>query len=213
MVSISNHSIPALATREPVSSDREPGSGQLGDLAGETFMAREGELFALISHGFSHRKLVVKVSPGAGASHNVRRTLRFGHFELSVGKRVLRRDGATLPLGDRAFDILVYLAERPGEVIRKKELIDHVWSDVTVGEGNLRVHVVAIRKVLGDGQCGNRYIANVRGIGYSFIGSVVRVDSPEHVSHRPPERPDCAVCLFHRRGKLAAGTSRARRRR
>src|SRR5258708_7775480 len=99
--------------------------------------------------------------------------LRFGSFELSIGERVLRRDGHVLPLGDRALAILIYLADRPGEVIAKQELIDHVWPDVTVEEGSLRVHVAAIRKALGDGQFGNRYIANIKGRGYSFVGTVV----------------------------------------
>jgi DNA-binding winged helix-turn-helix (wHTH) protein len=103
----------------------------------------------------------------------VHRKLRFGPFELSIGERVLRRDGQVLPLGDRALDILIYLADRPGEVIAKQELIDHVWPDVTVEEGSLRVHVAAIRKALGDGQFGNRYIANIKARGYSFVGTVV----------------------------------------
>ena len=103
----------------------------------------------------------------------VHRTLRFGPFELSIGERTLRRDGRVLPLGVRALDILTYLADRPGEVIAKQELIDHVWSDVTVEEGSLRVHVAAIRKALGDGQFGNRYIANIKARGYSFVGTVV----------------------------------------
>src|SRR6266700_6150341 len=103
----------------------------------------------------------------------VHRKLRFGPFELSIGERVLRRDGQVLPLGDRALDILTYLADRPGEVIAKQELIDHVWSDVTVEDGSLRVHVAAIRKALCDGQFGNRYIANIKGRGYSFVGTVV----------------------------------------
>src|SRR6266851_7947329 len=103
----------------------------------------------------------------------VHRKLRFGPFELSGRERALRRDGVVLPLGSRALDILIYLADRPGEVIAKQELIDHVWSDVTVEEGSLRVNVAAIRKALGDGQFGNRYIANVKGRGYSFVGTVV----------------------------------------
>src|SRR4029078_9038938 len=106
----------------------------------------------------------------------VHRKLRFGPFELSIGERVLRRDGQVLPLGGRALDILIYLADRPGEVIAKQELIDHVWSDVTVEEGSLRVHVAAIRKALGDGQFGNRYITNVKARGYSFVGNVVRLE-------------------------------------
>jgi predicted ATPase/DNA-binding winged helix-turn-helix (wHTH) protein len=107
------------------------------------------------------------------ADDDVRRNLQFGPFELSSRERVLWRDGVVLPLGSRALDLLVYLAERPGEVIAKQELIDHVWSDVTVEEGSLRVHVAAIRKALGDGQIGNRFIANIKGRGYSFVGTVV----------------------------------------
>src|ERR1700741_1426927 len=105
-----------------------------------------------------------------GAIH---RNLQFGPFELSSRERMLRRDGVMLPLGGRALDILLYLAQRPGEVIAKQELIDHVWPDVTVEEGSIRVHVAAIRKALGDGQFGNRYIANIKGRGYSFVGTVV----------------------------------------
>jgi predicted ATPase/DNA-binding winged helix-turn-helix (wHTH) protein len=103
----------------------------------------------------------------------VHRKLRFGPFELSIGERLLRHDGRVLPLGDRALDILTYLVDRPGEIIAKQELMDHVWSDVTVEEGSLRVHVAAIRKALRDGQFGNRYIANIKGRGYSFVGTVV----------------------------------------
>src|SRR6266566_8039759 len=99
--------------------------------------------------------------------------LKFGPFELSIGERLLRREGVVLALGGRALDILIYLARRPGEVIAKRELIDHVWPDVTVEEGSIRVHVAAIRKALGDGQFGTRYIANIRGRGYSFVGTVV----------------------------------------
>src|SRR5260370_14774063 len=104
---------------------------------------------------------------------SVHRNLLFGPFELSSKERGLRRDGVVLPLGSRALDILIYLAGRPGEVIAKQELIDHVWPDVTVEEGSIRVHVAAIRKALGDGQFGNRYIANIKGRGYSFVGNVV----------------------------------------
>src|SRR5258707_437843 len=99
--------------------------------------------------------------------------LKFGPFELSIGERSLRREGVWLRLGGRALDLLIYLAERPGEVIAKQELIDHVWPDVTVEEGSLRVHVAAIRNALGDGQSGNRYIVNITGRGYSFVGTVV----------------------------------------
>jgi len=99
--------------------------------------------------------------------------MRFGPFELSSKQRVLRREGEVLSLGGRALDILIYLAGRPGEVVTKQELIDHVWPDVTVEEVSIRVHVAAIRKALGDGQFGNRYITNIKGRGYSFVGNIV----------------------------------------
>jgi DNA-binding winged helix-turn-helix (wHTH) protein len=120
-------------------------------------------------------------------------TLKFGPFEVSIGERLLRREGMALPLGGRALDLLIYLAERRGEVISKRELMDQVWRDVTVEEGSIRVHVSAIRKALGDGQFGNRYIANIKGRGYAFVGTVVplaartrtRNDSFRHQDRRP----------------------------
>ena len=114
--------------------------------------------------------------PIAMADDDIHGNLQFGPFVLASRERVLRREGVMLPLGSRALDILIYLAQRPGEVIANQELIEHVWSDVTVEEGSIRVHVAAIRKALGDGQFGNRYIANIKGRGYSFVGTVVPFD-------------------------------------
>jgi DNA-binding winged helix-turn-helix (wHTH) protein len=127
----------------------------------------------MTEHSRQAAKSVLRTMADKGVHGN----LQFGPFELSSRQRVLRRDGQVLPLGGRALDILTYLAERAGEVIAKKELIDHVWSDVTVDEGSLRVHVAAIRKALGDGQFGNRYIANIKGRGYAFVGTVVSLAS------------------------------------
>src|SRR6201991_3238128 len=119
----------------------------------------------------------------------VHRKLRFGPFDLSIGDRALRRDGQVLPLGGLALDVLIYLADRPGEVVAKQELMDHVWSDVTVEEGSLRVHVAAIRKALGDGQFGYRYIANIKGRGYSFVGTVVRPEDDKGGGSNSPNLP------------------------
>ncbi len=150
------------------------------------FSEGEGKTTSFVGANFTHAQLRRLPTDGTHAGlgrsniwlthmHGtvVHRKLRFGPFELSIGERVLRRDGRVLPLGGRALDILIYLADRPGEVIAKQELIDHVWSDVTVDEGSLRVHVAAIRKALGDGQFGNGYITNIKGRGYSFVGTVV----------------------------------------
>ena len=101
--------------------------------------------------------------------------LRFGPFELNVAERSLKKVNQVIPLGGRAYDILIALLEKAGEVVAKSELIAKAWPDVTVEEGSLRVHLSALRKALGDGQFGNKYIASIQGHGYSFIAPVTRL--------------------------------------
>src|ERR1700724_997795 len=101
--------------------------------------------------------------------------LRFGPFELNVAERSLTKANQVVPLGGRAYDILIALLENAGEVVGKAELIARAWPDVTVEEGSLRVHLSALRKALGDGQFGNKYIASVQGQGYSFIAPITRL--------------------------------------
>jgi len=98
--------------------------------------------------------------------------IRFGPFELNIAERSLKKANQALPLGGRAYDILIALLENAGEVVGKAELIARAWPDVTVEEGSLRVHLSALRKALGDGQFGDKYIANIQGRGYSFIAPV-----------------------------------------
>src|SRR6266481_96544 len=98
----------------------------------------------------------------------------FGSFRLIPAQRMLFEDGKPLRLGSRALDILVTLVESAGETIRKDQLIARTWPDTVVDEGGLRVHVAALRKALGDGRAGNRYIVNIPGRGYSFIAPVTR---------------------------------------
>ena len=72
-----------------------------------------------------------------------------GQFVLQAAQRRLLRDGAELPLGARALDLLLALASRPGEVVSRQALLDHVWGDAPVEENNLSVQVNALRKTLG----------------------------------------------------------------
>jgi DNA-binding winged helix-turn-helix (wHTH) protein len=87
---------------------------------------------------------------------------------------VLRREGVVLPLGRRSLDILIYLAERPGEIGAKRELWDRAWPGTTMEEASLQVHMAVIRKALGER--GNRYISSIDGVAYSFLGSVVQIE-------------------------------------
>jgi predicted ATPase/DNA-binding winged helix-turn-helix (wHTH) protein len=98
----------------------------------------------------------------------------FGSFRLIPGQRMLLEDGKLLRLGSRALDILITLVESAGEIIPKEQLIARTWPDTVVDEGALRVHVAALRKALGDGRRGMRYITNVPGRGYSFVAPMAR---------------------------------------
>jgi predicted ATPase len=100
--------------------------------------------------------------------------LSFGPFSLFAAERLLRKADEPIPLGGRVLDILIALAERAGEVVPHKELISTVWPNVTVEESNLRAHIAALRKALGDGRDGARYISNIAGRGYCFVAPVTR---------------------------------------
>jgi predicted ATPase/DNA-binding winged helix-turn-helix (wHTH) protein len=109
----------------------------------------------------------------------------FGPFRLLATQRRLLRDGETVAIGSRAFDILMLLVERAGEVVSKKTMVARVWPDTVVEESNLRVHMVALRKVLGDGMDGARFIENVPGRGYSFVAPVSSPTSPPAPAGQP----------------------------
>jgi len=103
-----------------------------------------------------------------------RNAISFGPFRLFVAERLLKKVDKPIPLGGRALDILIALVERPGEVVTRKELISTAWPDVTVEEANLRFQMAALRKALGDGRDGARYISNIAGRGYCFVAPVTR---------------------------------------
>ena len=96
----------------------------------------------------------------------------FGPFSLIPNERLLRKNGAPVPLGARAFDILLALVAQSNEVIGKRDLLARVWPDVHVEESSLRFHVAILRKTLGDGEAGARYIATLAGKGYCFVARV-----------------------------------------
>lgn len=98
--------------------------------------------------------------------------LSFGPFQLFPRERKLERDGCPVDIGSRALDILIVLLERPGMNVSNRELTARVWRDVVVEESSLRVNITALRRVLGDGRDGARYVVNLPGQGYCFVAPV-----------------------------------------
>ena len=93
----------------------------------------------------------------------------FGPFRLLPLERLLFDGERALRLGSRAMDLLLALLERAGEIVDKNELLAIVWPHAVVDDATLRVHLAALRKVLGDGRDGQRYITTIPGRGYGFL--------------------------------------------
>ena len=105
--------------------------------------------------------------------------LRFGPYAFHLRQRLILEGDRQLRMGGRALDILQVLVERAGRVVSKEQLIAQVWPTSVVEEINLRVHIAALRRALGDGENGQRYIVNVPQCGYSFV-------APVHYDSVPP---------------------------
>ncbi len=114
--------------------------------------------------------------------------ISFGPYRLLAGQRLLLEGNKLVRLGGRAFDILIALVERAGEVVSKEELITRVWPKTFVEEANLRIQVSALRRALGDGQGDNRYVATVVGRGYNFVAPI-RTEEPSRTSPSPIVAP------------------------
>lgn len=97
---------------------------------------------------------------------------RFDRFHVHAGQRALIEDGRAVRIGSRAFDLLVALCRRAGEVVSNRELLAAAWPNTVVDEGSVRVHIANLRKALRDGVGERRYVANVPMRGYCFVAPV-----------------------------------------
>jgi len=95
-----------------------------------------------------------------------RQNLVVGGLELDVAARRTTLDGAPVDLSPREFDLLRHLAERPGEVVTKKELLTEVWQQAWGGsDKTVDVHLSWLRRKLGETAAAPRYLHTVRGVG------------------------------------------------
>lgn len=116
--------------------------------------------------------------------------IAFGPFRVARRSRSLTRDGRLVPMGGRAFDVLVVLAAALGETVSKDALLDQAWPGLTVEENNLQVQISALRKTLGEA-----WIMTVPGRGYRLTVP------PTNEEHLPRQeifvgKPSIAVLPF-----------------
>lgn len=137
---------------------------------------------------------------------------RFGPFLFHPARRVLLSAGEPVRLGSRALDILAVLVERAGEIVGKDQLMRSVWPSAVVEEGALRVHMTALRKALGEGQSGARFITNVPMRGYCLVVPVQRSAAraegqaamQEHAAHELSALPAPLTRVIGRGDAIAA---------
>ena len=115
----------------------------------------------------------------------------FGPFRLLPLERRLLEGERAVRLGSRAMDLLLALLERAGDIVDKHELLALVWPNAVVDDATLRVHLAALRKVLGDGRDGQRYITTVAGRGYGFLARWRARARRRQSAPRPS--PRCAI--------------------
>ena len=105
------------------------------------------------------------------------RIFEIGDFHLDAAKRQLTGPDGVVELPSRAFDVLLYMAAHPGELLDRDRLLKAVWPNTVVEEGRLSQCIFALRRAFGDTATEPRFIATVPGRGYQFVAQV-RVSSP-----------------------------------
>jgi len=104
----------------------------------------------------------------------------FDGYRLDGERRVLLRGADVVQLTAKAFDILLVLVQRRGQVVSKDDLMEAVWPDSFVEEANLSQNVHLVRRALGEKAQENRYIATLPGRGYSFVANATQMSDGEN---------------------------------
>jgi DNA-binding winged helix-turn-helix (wHTH) protein/TolB-like protein/Flp pilus assembly protein TadD len=105
----------------------------------------------------------------------------FGEFQLDAAERCLLRSGEPVSLTPKAFDTLLLLVSRSGHIVEKDELLREVWPDAYVEEATVAQNIFTLRKALGQGTNGNRFIETIPKRGYRFVANVREVRNEDAI--------------------------------
>src|SRR6266849_6325212 len=112
-------------------------------------------------------------------SFAMRYLYRFGPFEIDPQRRTLSCHESPIPLTPKTFDVLLFLAQNSNRLITKEELLQAVWGDTFVEEGNLKQYISHLRKALADNSEDNRLIVTITRKGYQFTANVVLAEAAD----------------------------------
>src|SRR5215510_5601688 len=106
----------------------------------------------------------------------------FGPFRLATAEHRLYRNGEVVMLPPKEFDLLLLLAQNPGRVMSRENLIKALWPNTVVEEANLNVHISALRKALAESAGDQHFIETLPRLGYRFIAPVTEVNETAMIS-------------------------------
>src|SRR3954452_6723039 len=115
-------------------------------------------------------------------------SLNLGPFRIEAETKLLLRDGAPVALGPRAVAVLQALVARAGSPVSKAELFRSAWPGLAVEDSNLSVQVAALRRALGDGEDGVRWIETLPRRGYRHVSRVAAEAAERQNRDRGPVR-------------------------
>jgi Tol biopolymer transport system component/DNA-binding winged helix-turn-helix (wHTH) protein len=121
--------------------------------------------------------------------------IEFGHFRLDTRERVLLHDGKPVTITPKTLQLLLVLAQNPGRLMEKAELMESVWSGSFVEESNLTFTVRQLRKVLGDDKSNPKFLQTVPKRGYRFIADTrfFDADLTPPLEERNPEKSSSSL--------------------
>lgn len=117
----------------------------------------------------------------------------FGPFKVDLSTRQLSREGETIPLTPKAFDVLVALIRSRGSVVTKEGLLAVVWPKAFVTDDNLTQNIWAIRRALGDDSAQPLYVSTIPRVGYRFVADATEIAGPEPRAPSHSEHPQIEV--------------------
>jgi len=106
-------------------------------------------------------------------------TYEFGPFRLLTIERLLLRAGRPVPLAPKVFETLLAFIQNRGRLVTKDELMNLIWGDTAVEEGNLTQNIFVLRKVLGETPADHRYLVTIPLQGYRFVAPVRELSEDE----------------------------------
>jgi transcriptional activator of cad operon len=136
------------------------------------------------------------VTPGYVVTRQGERALRVGDWWVRPASGQISRGDETVRLEARTMRLLVCLAERAGEVVSIDELLDRVWSGVTVAPDSVYQAVASLRRLLGDDPKQPTYIATVPRLGYKLVAPVEPWDDSTARLGPPPSRSRYPISLL-----------------